>query len=76
MSMFTCMVPDMYIIMVAIKTNCWYYVTCCIYTIPITDGDTPPSSSQVSSTTPLGAVKTSSPFVGKCLLAQQVFIIK
>ena len=47
------------------------------YTVPVTDGDTAPSSSQVSSTTPQGAVKTSSLVVGKCLvnlMAQQVFI--
>ena len=35
------------------------------YTIPVTDGDTAPSSSQASSATPQGAVKTSSPVVGK-----------
>ena len=42
------------------------------YTIPVTDGDTAPSSSQESSTTPQGAVKTSSPVVGKCILAQHL----
>ena len=44
------------------------------YTIPVTDGDTAPSSSQVGSTTPRGAVKTSSPVVGKWYMALQVFI--
>ena len=31
--------------------------------LPVSDGDTAPSSSQASSTTPQGAVKTSSPAV-------------
>ena len=44
------------------------------YTIPVTDGDTAPSSSQMSSTTSQDTVKTSSPVVGKCMvLAHQVF---
>ena len=79
MSMFTCIVPDMYIINLAI-TDQLLLVSCdkLYYTmyIPVTDGDTAPSSSQASSTTPQGAVKISSPVVGKCILAlpQQVFI--
>ena len=62
MSMFTCMVPDI----IAALTN-QLLVSCDMlyYTIPVTDGDTVLSSSQESSTTPQGAVKTPSPVVGK-----------
>ena len=65
MSMFTCMVPDMNVIIVAITNQLLVSCDMLYYNIPVTDGDTAPSSSQVSSTTPQGAVKTSSPVVGK-----------
>ena len=68
MSMFTCMVPDMYVINVAITDQLLVSCDMLYYTIPVTDGDTAPSSSQASSTTPQGDVKTSSPIEGKCII--------
>ena len=69
------MVPDMYIIIVAITNQSVVSCDMLYYTIPVTDGDTAPSSSQVSSTQ--GAVKTSSPVEGKCIIGTiEVFIIK
>ena len=65
MIMFTCMVPDLIVIIVVITDQLLVSCDMLYYTTPVTDGDTAPSSSQVSSTTPYGAVKTSSPVVGK-----------
>ena len=59
------MVPDMNVINVAITDQLLVSCDMLYYTIPVTDGDTAPSSSQASSTTPQGAVKTSPPVVGK-----------
>ena len=61
MSMFTCMVPDMYVIIVAITNQLLVSCDMLYYTIPVTDGDTAPSSSQANSTISQHAVKTSSP---------------
>ena len=60
------MVPDMDVIIVVVTDQLVVSCDMLYYTIPVTDGDTAPSSSQVSSTTPQGAVKTSpSLVVGK-----------
>ena len=67
MSMLTCMIPDMYVIIVVITNQ--LVVSCDMlymyYTIPVTDGDTAPSSSQASSTAPQDAVKKPPPVLGK-----------
>ena len=63
--MSTCMVPDKYVIIVVITNQLVVSCDMLYYTIPVTDGDTAPSSSQVSSSAPQGVVKTSSPVVGK-----------
>ena len=60
------MVPDMYVIIVVITNQLVVSCDMLYYTIPVTDGDTTPSYLQTSSTTPQGAVKTSSA-VGKCI---------
>ena len=65
MSMFTYMVPDMYVINVALTNQLVVSCDMFYYPIPVTDGDAAPSSSQVGSTTPQGAVNTPSPVVGK-----------
>ena len=58
------MVPDMYVIIVVLTNQLVVSCDMLYYTIPVTDGDTAPSSSEANSTTPQGAVKTSS-VVGK-----------
>ena len=91
MSMFTCMVPNMYVIIHVVDVTDQLLVSCDMlyYTIPVTDGDTASSSSQASSAgdtassssqassaTPQDAVKTSSRVVGKCIIGTiQVFIM-
>ena len=66
MSMFTYMVPDPLHVIIVVITN-QLVVSCDMlyHIIPVTDGDTAPSSSQVTSTTPQDAVKISPPVVGK-----------